>query len=645
VETPVALRLALPRVDLLARAGTGIREDVQGLRGIAVLLVVLYHAGGVIPNGFLGVDVFFAISGFVITRSLVGEFAATGHIALGAFYARRVRRLLPALAVMLVTVSLVGVLAAPFEAQRMTAATAVAAALLSANAYLMHLSTGYFAVQTAADPLLHTWTLGVEEQFYLVFPLLLIATLRTRRTAAVLMGVFAVSILSYDVFLAGVHSRFGFYGSPARAWEFGLGALTALALVALPRAASLVVGIVGLVLLDVAVFGDVHQRNLLAVLGTCAVIGAGASPVNRMLSNRALVAIGAVSYSWYLWHWPFIAYATALAPRQSWVPIAAAAASLVPAWLSYRFVERPFRRGLRPALPLAAGCAAVAVAAAGVLVVSHSLLARDVRFAQLAHASVLHADVTRGCDASAHLHYKPPCVWGSGTQTVALVGDSNAGHFTEPVVAADTRLGYRTLVATHSSCPFAAVTMWIDGSNGYGRSCRAWVDRTVGVLVRLRPRAVVIGTRADKYIGQDNIALGDATTPGAKQLAYAAGVSQIAGRLTRAGISVLLVQPVPKLGVVPDRCAAALVLLDRCVSRVSRADARAELARAAAAGASVRNVTLVDFFDALCGPAVCTGARYRDDEHLSVEGALSLEPGFERLIATRPARRPAASAR
>src|SRR5262249_15074105 len=157
--------------------------------------------------------------------------------------------------VMLVTVSLVGVLAAPFEAQRMTAVTAIAAALFSANAYLMQLGTGYFDVQTTADPLLHTWTLGVEEQFYLLFPLLLLATLRAR-AAAVIAGIVAVSIVSYDVFLLGTHSRFGFYASPARAWEFGLGALAALAVFALPRVVSLVVALAGLVLLDVAVFGD-----------------------------------------------------------------------------------------------------------------------------------------------------------------------------------------------------------------------------------------------------------------------------------------------------------------------------------------------------------------------------------------------------
>src|SRR5262249_38731954 len=161
--------------------------------------------------------------------------------------------------------------------------------------------------------------------------------------------------------------------------------------------------------------------------------------------------------------------------------------------------------------------------------------------------------------------------------TVALVGDSNAGHFAEPVAAADAKLGYRTLVATHSSCPFADVTTWIDGTNGFGRACRDWVNHTVDVLVRLRPRKVVIGTRADKYCAQENIWLGNAKTPAAKRLAYAAGVSRITTRLARAGIDVLLVQPVPRLGLAPERCAALLVLVDRCVSHASRADAKAEL--------------------------------------------------------------------
>src|SRR5262249_41158517 len=154
--------------------------------------------------------------------------------------------------------------------------------------------------------------------------------------------------------------------------------------------------------------------------------------------------------------------------------------------------------------PLAVGCAAVAIASAGVLLLSHSLLGRDARFEQLARARAPHADVVRGCDA-ANGNHVPPCFWGAGAQTVALVGDSNAGHFSEPVAAADAKLGYRTMVATHSSCPFADLTMWIDGVSGFGRWCHDWVDRTVAAVVRVHPRAVVIASRADKYIGQRNI--------------------------------------------------------------------------------------------------------------------------------------------
>jgi hypothetical protein len=155
----------------------------------------------------------------------------------------------------------------------------------------------------------------------------------------------------------------------------------------------------------------------------------------------------------------------------------------------------------------------------------------------------------------------------------------------------------------------------------------------------VRPRTVIIGARADRYIAQANVWFGAAKTPAAKQLAYVAGVSRITDRLAQAGIRVLLVEPVPRLGVAPERCAVALVLFDRCFSRVARGDARAELSRAAAADARVRNVKVIDFFDVLCGPSVCAGSRYRDEEHLSVEGAMTLEPAFERLLATPPARR------
>jgi peptidoglycan/LPS O-acetylase OafA/YrhL len=226
------------------------RRDIQGLRALAVLLVVAYHAGAPLPGGFTGVDVFFAISGFVIARALIRELASTGGLRLGRFYARRVRRLLPALAVMLIAVALLGTLASPVAGQRMGGLTGIRASLFAANVYLYHLGTGYFDVSASLDPLLHTWTLAVEEQFYLVFPALLLLGWRLGRRLAAVLLVGAVSAGSFYLALeysqafgiGGVAhpQRFAFYASPTRAWEFGAGSLLALGSPLLSRAPLLV---------------------------------------------------------------------------------------------------------------------------------------------------------------------------------------------------------------------------------------------------------------------------------------------------------------------------------------------------------------------------------------------------------------------
>jgi peptidoglycan/LPS O-acetylase OafA/YrhL len=159
---------------------TAKRLDIQGLRAVAVLVVVLFHAGVNLPGGFTGVDVFFAISGFAITSVLVSELEVAGAIDFSRFYARRAKRLLPALALMLAVVSLLGVLASPLVAQRVEAENGFWAALFSANVYLLRLGTGYFDISAALNAFFHTWTLAVEEQFYIVFPLLLLIGWKVR---------------------------------------------------------------------------------------------------------------------------------------------------------------------------------------------------------------------------------------------------------------------------------------------------------------------------------------------------------------------------------------------------------------------------------------------------------------------------------
>jgi peptidoglycan/LPS O-acetylase OafA/YrhL len=325
----------------------------------------------------MGVDVFFAISGFVITTMLLTELESCGRIDLPRFYVRRARRLLPALALMLSVVLLLGALMSPAVTQHMTALTGMSASVFAANVYLLNLGSGYFDISTALNPLLHTWTLAVEEQFYLVFPaLLLLGWLfgrhrlrlsKARAGAAAVLGIASVGSLVLYLQLSagwsagapGSPERLAFYGSPTRAWEFGAGALLALAAPCASRLSGLAAHVVvaaGLSAIGLAAFSsrDVWAlpgtASLLPVLGTCALIAAGtAGPraASRALTVRPAVWIGDLSYSWYLWHWPLIVFSKALWPGIGLAAPAAAAFSLVPAWLSFRFVENPIRLGAR----------------------------------------------------------------------------------------------------------------------------------------------------------------------------------------------------------------------------------------------------------------------------------------------------------
>jgi peptidoglycan/LPS O-acetylase OafA/YrhL len=362
------------------------RLDIQGLRAVAVLMVVAFHAGLPVPGGFVGVDVFFVISGFVITTMLRREWEANGRIRFGAFYLRRFKRLTPALALMVATTAILSSLVlSPLGAQQTGAETGIGAMLLSANRVIAGATGAYFDAPAETNPLLNTWSLSVEEQFYLAFPAILVAGwLLARRferfghASAVIVGLTAaVSFVLADLGSNVPNSNWllGFYSPVTRAWEFALGALLAVCSARLAirsRVVVLAVGLLGAGLLGASLWLVTDSTpfpgawTLLPVLGTVVLIHVGTHTPNVVtwaLATRPLTRIGDCSYSVYLWHWPFIVFAALLWPEASHAPLAAAIVSLGPALASYRWVEQPFRKLDGLGRPRLAGLAAAVVVA------------------------------------------------------------------------------------------------------------------------------------------------------------------------------------------------------------------------------------------------------------------------------------------
>jgi len=663
------------RASALTRDQVGARRaDIQGLRGVAVLLVVLYHAGVHVPGGFTGVDVFFVISGFVITGLLLREVDSTGSLRLRRFYARRVRRLLPALATMLAVFAAIGVLASPVDAQVTGAHTGIAASLFAANVYLYHLGTGYFDTLTTHDPLLHTWTLGVEEQFYVLFPTLLLVSWRLRpgrRAAFFVMSVVSVASLGSMLALArrgtgGALGRFAFYGTPTRAWEFGCGALLALAAPRLTptRAVAAAVGAGGIALVVAAAFTihgsgtHVGWQLLLPTAGAVALIGAGLRPqtaTSRLLSTPPLVKAGDISYSWYLWHWPTIVFAHALFPTAP-VSAGAAALSLAPAWLSYRYVEEPIRRNVRmrgrATLVLAAVCVGAGIAACSGLLAAHHFLARTTAMKRWQETGQAYLSATRGCESPIPLARRTGRAWTQCTWIVtdargriALLGDSNAAQFSEPIVEAGTRARYNVTLAPLTGCPFVDIRIIEAGASE--NDCYRFDTQSLSALLRTPPEIVVIANRDDETI--DRSYLGFVSPSGhvtydttQKARLWGQSLARILHRLQQAGVQVVLVRPVPAMPAAPAACAVVLVLTESCKSSVTRERVAAALrltvttqARAVSAAPDTR---IVSFENDICGPSRCSTLSdngtvlYRDKDHLTAAGARLLTEHFYRLF-------------
>jgi peptidoglycan/LPS O-acetylase OafA/YrhL len=330
--------------------------------------VIAYHAGLPIPGGFIGVDIFFVVSGFVITGMLQRERLATGTIKLKAFYVRRFKRLMPALTLMVTfTVIVSALLLSTQGPQQITIQTGIGAMLFVGNMVVALTTANYFDASAEANPLMHTWSLSVEEQFYFIFPAILFAAwslkkLRYSRHSAIIIVAF-ISTLSFGFaslgsrgysYLLGEYAWLaGFYSPFTRIWEFGAGAFIALmgAKIARSSQQSTLLGFTGAIMVIASLFVITSATplpgpwTLLPVVGTVLLLVAGTNtnPTSSLLATKPFVKVGDWSYSLYLWHWPLIVFAILIWPG-SWIaPLTAAAISFLPAQISYYTVEQRFR--------------------------------------------------------------------------------------------------------------------------------------------------------------------------------------------------------------------------------------------------------------------------------------------------------------
>jgi len=649
-----------------ARPSTGhIRADVQGLRALAVLLVMAFHAGLPLPAGFAGVDVFFVISGFVITALILRQLDA-GRFSLVEFYVRRIKRLLPALVLMLVVVLVLSfLLESPLGPQQTTAKTGVGAMLLVANVVILRTSGDYFDAAATTNPLLHVWSLSVEEQFYLGFSVLLLlawtvgrrSPARIRATASAVAALTAASlafaiICSYaDGPLSFVSdpTSLAFYSSPTRAWEFGVGALVALwahrrtdhrktgeRVAILTAFASITL----LAAPNLLVEDKTPWPGVMAVLpvaGTAGLIVAGTlapNPASRLLSTRPAVWVGDLSYSLYLWHWPLITFASLRWPGTT-TPLLAAVASVVPAWLSYRYVEAPLRAarpssrvtvfGLGAGTAAAAAGLAFALGTVGVAVVPAAASYR-------AEAATLPVGRASGCMVRDR-PYVPGDVDRCFTRVarprgwVMLVGDSHADAISNGVVAAATRLGYDVLTLTGAQCEFARRP----APSQFLPNCAAMTNDLLDRATGANPPALVVMSHWG------------AARMGTEQ-DWPQALHPTLAELRRARVPVLFVLDVPNFAAwdagQPAACRGGLLDFTCTLPRQEVAAIQGS-ARAAEVALTRRRpgVTVYDPWPRFCSTTACSsvvGGRlaYRDFAHLNAIGGALLTRDLQQAMRT-----------
>jgi len=641
-------------------AGLAYRPEIDGLRAVAVLAVVLYHAeASLLPGGFVGVDVFFVISGYLITSLLLSEWRGQGRIDLANFYARRVRRLMPALWVVIVAVLLgSALLLAPMGvlAYRISD-SAIASILFLANFYFEATTGGYFDGPSEQVPFLHLWSLAVEEQFYLIYPAVLWLVLVRAPTLLwrVLAVASALSLLLAEHWLQLDPAK-AFYQTPARFWELALGGLVALAATSRlgPRApgwmaAAGMASILASCLLTQATGHFPGVGAMPSVAGAALVLWAihdssRTGPVGWLLRSRPFVLVGLLSYSLYLWHWPLLAFDRVLSLEPSSVPwrLGLCLLALVLAWASYRWVETPFRRTHAIAARRVFMAAALA---AGVVLVLAAVVARtNLMPAELA-ALVEQTRNDRPANM-ARCHFRlaasvaalpgTDCHSGTGSEpTIAIWGDSHALAW-QPLAweLAEARGAVATSFSMDSCPPAIGYVGSRSDYPGHGTNCRKLNELALQELSAGGFETVILSVRWTSWFpaGGD----GADHRPGEQRMASAALWGALAASLDQLGDvpEVIVLGPTPEIRGDAAMCIASGRTRE-CATRRRDFERETRVVRygLAALTAGRQNVTLVDPSDFFCDQDLCPVVKdgyalFWDDDHVSTRAARAFAAEF-----------------
>jgi peptidoglycan/LPS O-acetylase OafA/YrhL len=493
---------------------TPYRPDIDGLRAVSILLVVGYHAlPRLVPGGFVGVDIFFVISGFLITRIIVAEIDAGTFSAL-TFYARRVRRIFPALIVVLFATYLIGWFVLLPDGFALLGKNIAASVGFVSNLFQLW-QTGYFAPDAAENPLLHLWSLGIEEQFYIFWPPALLLMARSERRPIYMTGIAVVSFCAGLLIFFG-YKEWSFYSPIPRAWELLAGGIVAERQLAYTQGLKAgfsrhhdLLAVSGAALITAAAFGLNSQSlfpglyALLPVFGAVLLILSPNAWINRrLLSGRAMVLIGLISYPLYLWHWPLLSYLSMLrngVPNDLEILIVVLVA-VVLSWLTFLFVETPIRRKQNVVHKLALGLAALGVAG----IVTTAASGFDVRFSpQIRDIACLAPQNNSGLRSLCFLEvpgakYSSDCIEAGEKPLLFLWGDSSAAALYPGLKNAEATFPFRL---AHFAAPACAPIL----ATGHMVRCDDANDIAFGFVKSSRPDIVLLHAMWDRRDDLDRL--------------------------------------------------------------------------------------------------------------------------------------------